>query len=257
MATLTFKDRVGWAIAALVTIASLVACGSGAGDTSAGARGCAAGEAYCAACNGGGFCSSQGCPAYACPVGGPGAEAGADASGAIDDGGATVESGATIDASPTQGGVCPADKSVYCADCNGGGFCVSGTCPTTTCPIQDASVVVPPSDAAPTPCGTCGTNQICVRPSCGSGSGPVCNAIAGDSGSCPNGFTYSASCYRNAAWGPGCVPPPCTPPPPFCVDLPAACAGRLTCSCLDANVCRGGGQCGSILNGNEVWCGFA
>jgi hypothetical protein len=63
-------------------------------------------------------------------------------------------------------------------------------------------------------CGTavCGASQVCVVPCCG-GS--------------PN-FT-------------------CTPPPPYCLDVPAACGGTPTCSCLAPTCC-------SRLNGKQVQC---
>ena len=60
--------------------------------------------------------------------------------------------------------------------------------------------------------------------------------------------------HRHAAGpGPGCEPPPCTPPAPFCFTRPASCGATVTCSCLPANVCQGGGGCG-LISGGEVLC---
>jgi len=105
-------------------------------------------------------------------------------------------------------------------------------------------------------CGsaTCGANQICVSPSCGSGV-QVCLPL-GDAGQCPAGFKRTDQCSPGS--GPGCVPPPCEPPPPFCVDIPSACGATPTCSCLAANVCQQqngqyGGTCATVSNG-RVFC---
>jgi hypothetical protein len=105
-------------------------------------------------------------------------------------------------------------------------------------------------------CGgvTCGSNQVCVQPSCGGGVA-VCTPL-GDAGDCPTGWTMTNLCP--IAGGAGCVPPPCTPPAPKCVDLPAACGGTPTCGCLPANVCalpngQYGGSC-VTANGKQVLC---
>jgi hypothetical protein len=163
VARVAFKDRIGWATAALVSVGSLAACASAAGSMSGGTQGCAAGEVYCATCNGGGFCSSQGCPAYACPVVGPAAaEAGADA-GSVDDA-ASVD-----DANGTDSGLCPADKPSYCLDCSGGGFCVSGPCPASTCPVRDAGAL--PSDGGAD--AGCRSNADCPNSTCSSPFTPL------------------------------------------------------------------------------------
>jgi hypothetical protein len=109
-----------------------------------------------------------------------------------------------------------------------------------------------------TPCGSaepCSTGQICVHPSCGGGVA-VCEKLP-DGGQCPSGWMYTANCATGV--GPGCIPPPCTPPSPFCADLPAACSGAPTCNCLPTNLCiqnGGSGGC-QFANSTEVMCGSA
>ncbi len=102
-------------------------------------------------------------------------------------------------------------------------------------------------------CGAraCTSSELCVRPSCG-GAPPQCSALP-DGGQCPTGWTYRAMCNRLPTPGPGCEEPPCTPPSPYCIARPASCGATLTCSCIPANVCQGGGSCGLISNG-EVLC---
>ena len=106
--------------------------------------------------------------------------------------------------------------------------------------------------------GPCSTDQVCVQPGCGGGPA-VCERLP-DGGQCPSGWTYTDSCATGV--GPGCTPPPCTPAPPFCADLPAACAGTATCGCLPANVCQQNGGSGSsdtcqFVTNTEVICGSA
>jgi hypothetical protein len=106
-------------------------------------------------------------------------------------------------------------------------------------------------------CGsiTCRGDQVCVQPSCGGGIA-VCIPL-GDAGQCPDGYVETAQCSPTSS-GPGCVPPPCDPPPPKCVDVPAACSGAPTCGCLPNDVCNQsngqyGGFCTSVSNG-QVLC---
>lgn len=105
-------------------------------------------------------------------------------------------------------------------------------------------------------CGgvTCASNQVCTHPSCGGGIA-VCIPL-GDAGQCPQGYTMTAQCSSGS--GPGCIPPPCTPPAPRCVDVAPACLGTPTCGCLPSNVCEQpngqyGGTCASVSNGS-VFC---
>jgi len=100
----------------------------------------------------------------------------------------------------------------------------------------------------------CGSNQLCVHPSCGSLLIEICWAL-GDAAACPDGWTMRACADEDG--GLGRVPPPCTNPPPSCADIPAACAGTPACACLPTNVCRQpnglGGHCAFVSNG-QVNC---
>jgi hypothetical protein len=105
-------------------------------------------------------------------------------------------------------------------------------------------------------CGstTCGSGQVCVHPSCGGGVA-VCTPLQ-DGGTCPAGWTATDFCSPTH---PGCVPPPCDPPLPFCANVPATCAGTLNCSCLPSDICTrngGNGTCG-IVTATDVRCGSA
>ncbi|HMF42293.1 MAG TPA: hypothetical protein VKQ32_16590 [Polyangia bacterium] len=104
-------------------------------------------------------------------------------------------------------------------------------------------------------CGgvACGSNQVCAHPSCGGGVA-VCIPL-GDAGQCAAGFTMTDQCSPGS--GPGCIPPPCDPPPPRCVDVPPACLGAPSCSCLPSNVCQQpngqfGGSCANVSNGSVL-----
>jgi hypothetical protein len=102
-------------------------------------------------------------------------------------------------------------------------------------------------------CGglTCSSTQVCVHPSCG-GAAPQCVAVPAQG--CPSGWAPVTLCtYASGGSGPGCLPPPCTPPPAFCADVPAACGGTPTCACLGGTICRGNGACG-FVSGDQVGC---
>ena len=104
-------------------------------------------------------------------------------------------------------------------------------------------------------CGgaSCTSGQICVHPGCGGGVA-VCDPLP-DGGQCPSGWTQSLC--QGTPNRIGCVPPPCTPPTPFCASLPASCSGTPSCTCLPQNVCgQNGGQCGFVQS-RDVFCGFA
>jgi hypothetical protein len=114
----------------------------------------------------------------------------------------------------------------------------------------DAGTVVDGSSAyADGPsCGNtvCATAQLCVRPTCVGGTAPPCLPPL-DGGACPAGLVYASSCVPGLPErGSGCTLPRCVDPPPFCIDLPAACGTNPTCACLPYNVCGGGGMCGFI-----------
>lgn len=152
---LSFECRLGRTLAALWIGGCLPACGSigstpdaMGGDGASNGPGCGAAEVYCTACDGGGFCSQQ-CPRLACPL--------ADDAGAAEAGAAEAGADATVDASRSEGGVCPASAPAYCLDCNGGGFCVSGSCPATTCPVRDSGASPPPDGST-----GCRTNNDCA-----------------------------------------------------------------------------------------------
>ncbi len=239
-------------LATSLCAAVVAACGS---STTQGGGGCSGGEIRCTTCNGGaGFCSAA-CPAIACPVG-------ADA-GSSDGGGdaSLAEASEGGEAGDGGAGVCPAAMPTSCTDCSSAIFCVSGACPETNCEVVDAGGS--PSDAGA--CGTCGSDQLCVHPSCGGGTAPPCEAL-NDAGVCAAGWTYSASCQLlgSSSPGPGCQPPPCVAPPAFCADVPASCSGSLGCSCLPSNVCEvilpndaiTGGECFSVSDG-QVSCASA
>jgi hypothetical protein len=146
---------------------------------------------------------------------------------------------------------------------SGSGFpSEGGTNPCVGCPTTPADGAyesnVPIDDGGPLSCGseTCGANQYCVHPTCGGGVGTSCTPTP--DGGCPAGWRFSATCPIAQHLGPGCVPPPCTPPPGFCNDLHGACSAGLSCSCLPSNVCDGdgsayGGSCGSV-QGRDVSC---
>jgi hypothetical protein len=104
------------------------------------------------------------------------------------------------------------------------------------------------------PCGgvNCRADQVCVHPTCGGVQ--VCDPL-GDAGQCPSGWVMTNQCPTSG--GPGCIPPACDPPPPKCVDTPAACSGAPMCSCLPADVCtqtngQSGGSCAFVSEANVV-----
>jgi hypothetical protein len=109
-------------------------------------------------------------------------------------------------------------------------------------------------DAASFACGasTCVAGQICVTRFCG--GGPI-QCMGETDGGCPMGW-HSAVC----AGGPfenqlACVPDPCTPPAPECVDAPVGCTGTLSCFCINqSSVCPSG--CQSVI-GRQVTCAGA
>jgi hypothetical protein len=102
-------------------------------------------------------------------------------------------------------------------------------------------------------CGAraCTSSELCVHPSCG-GAAPAC-LPAPDSGQCPAGYTLRICPLIGGGTGPGCEPPPCQPPDPYCLTPPASCGAMPTCPCLPSDVCHGGGACG-IVSKSEVLC---
>jgi hypothetical protein len=113
-------------------------------------------------------------------------------------------------------------------------------------------------------CGSssCTSGKLCVHPSCASGTPPQCDPLVQDGGQCQPGWTYEAQCPPGSGTHPGCVPPPCTPPEPFCFDIPASCGSPVGCQCLPSTVCNqngttSGGGCLGIGSGTNVVCGSA
>jgi hypothetical protein len=107
-------------------------------------------------------------------------------------------------------------------------------------------------------CGStspCTNGQICVHPSCGGGVA-VCEKLPAG-GQCPSDWTYTGNCATGV--GPGCIPPPCTPPAPFCAEVPAVCSGTPSCGCVPASLCQQNGGTGScqFANSTEIMCGSA
>jgi hypothetical protein len=194
---------------------------SGGGGTG----GCAPNQIWCPGCEPGtGACYVGGCPGIAClPDGG----AGTVGSGGLSGTGGTGGRGGTTGSGGRVGSAGGAGHGG-----SGGGAAGAG------------------GAAA---CG-CTSGEICVRPSCG-GTALACIAVP-DGGLCPSGYTYNSFCTSiefSSGPGPGCQPPPCTPPPSYCLAVPASCGSPVTCSCLPSNVCQGGGACG-LISAGEVLC---
>jgi hypothetical protein len=107
---------------------------------------------------------------------------------------------------------------------------------TGACTIDAGSGDGPGSFA----CGsiTCGPTQICVNPCCGGAR--LCEPLP-DGGVCLGGACTlpggAAGCYST-----------CTPPPAYCVDVPASCGATPTCGCLTS------GTCCTQINGRQALC---
>ena len=207
-----------------------VAGSAGGQSGGGGTGGCAPNQVWCSGCEPGtGACYVGGCPGVACPP--PDGGAGASGSGGGSGSGGTGGRGGTTGTGGRGG--------------DGGGSGGRGGSGGGTGGTGGAAV-----------CGTraCTGSEICVRPSCG-GTALPCLAVP-DGGQCPSGYTYRSFCANIGTQqgpGPGCEPPPCTPPAPYCFTVPASCGSTVTCSCLPANVCQGGGSCG-LISGGEVRC---
>jgi hypothetical protein len=103
--------------------------------------------------------------------------------------------------------------------------------------------------------GSCGPGQICVHPNCVAGA-ILCVSLP-DGGTCPVGWVHTGFCPQIPAGG--CTPGPCTPPAPYCVDVPAACNGTPTCNCLPSELCTETGGIGSCTRATstDVMCAAA
>jgi hypothetical protein len=102
-----------------------------------------------------------------------------------------------------------------------------------------------PGDAGAFACGdvTCAAGQLCAHPCCG-GAAPSCLMPLPEAGTCPNNLVRVEVCPGTGR--PGCQPPPCTPPAPFCVDA-NQCANA--CGCANASC----GTCPPV-SGRDVMC---
>ncbi len=223
------KVTLGWGLAA----ALIVGCGASGAD--AGSQGaCPSGDVYCAACDGGGFCSNA-CPGIECFA---------------SDGGGTFD-GAS-DAAIIDGGACPASASTPCLDCNGGIFCVAGSCPAMTCPLADAGAdarsdgcrVSPPdasADGGTVGCtsSTCPTSELCVESSVQGGAVQLPN----DAGMCPPGTEKDTNdCLREPTYTTRCVP------------RPSACGSEVTCACAGTLCGSGAWICTSSPGASFLSC---
>jgi hypothetical protein len=210
--------------------------GSGSGGSSSGGDGGGSGRGGGA--GGGGSAGSAGSGGAAGLAGNGGGNAGA-AGGAAGSG--RGGSGGAAGTAGTAGGAGASGRGG-----NGGGGGTGGAAGSLACGTA-----------------TCTGTQVCVHPACGGGTPPPCSPV-GDGGQCAPGWTYSSSCASltpPTTLGPGCYPPACTPPAPFCADVPSTCSGGPSCNCLPAMICQppggpSGGGC-AIVIGREVFCGFA
>jgi len=101
------------------------------------------------------------------------------------------------------------------------------------------------------PCGTltCTGTDLCVSiAGCG---GPLNCVDQIDAGVCPPGSTRNTTCSQ--VTGLPCMPD-CPPPTYFCAPRPAACAGAISCACIDRSVCMFGMCVGA--QDRMVGCGF-
>jgi len=75
-------------------------------------------------------------------------------------------------------------------------------------------------------CGstTCSGDEVCLHPCCG-GALPQCVATD-DAGACPEGTSVASfnSCGNYSTTN-QCLPPPCTPPAPYCAPKGDFCQG--------------------------------
>ena len=235
---MSFPNRTRWyvAVCALASATAGGACSSTKGPTDAGTEGRGSGGS---GGSGGGGAGGAGGAA-----GGSGGQGGTAAAGA----GGQTDAGACR----MRGDSCTPPQ-YCCGPLICAGLCTMGVGQGGP---QDGASTEVASDGGHA-CGslTCRADQVCVHPSCGGGTPPMCYSTPDDAGQCPQGSTYQPHCPPSFA--PGCLPPPCSPSPPFCADIPAACGGHPSCVCLPPDVCNGGGACGLVDSTGDVMCGFA
>jgi hypothetical protein len=102
-----------------------------------------------------------------------------------------------------------------------------------------------PGDAGSFACGdaTCTPGQLCVHPCCG-GAAPSCLMPLPEAGTCPNNLVKVSDCPGTGR--PGCMPPPCTPPAPFCLDA-NQCPNACGCAIVSCGACP-------PASGRDVMC---
>jgi hypothetical protein len=98
-------------------------------------------------------------------------------------------------------------------------------------PADQGTTAEVAADGVATACGasSCGPRQICVQP-CTCGGAFICTPRP-DGGTCPGGPCPSGGANECA--------PVCNNPPPSCMDLPAACDGTPSDTCLAGQICPG------------------
>ena len=82
-----------------------------------------------------------------------------------------------------------------------------------------------------------------VHPCCG-GAAPSCLMPLPEAGTCPNNLVRVSFCPGTGR--PGCQPPPCTPPAPFCLDA-NQCANACGCASVSCGACP-------PASGRDVMC---
>jgi hypothetical protein len=189
-------------------------------------------------------------------TGGSGGQAGQGAGGAGGAGGAPVCSSAPLVSCPSNE-VCDDDTPNRCGAGYEPGHCIvlPQSCPPTSDPICGCNGIAYNNDCE----RQMARAQLDHTGACtggggaGGGSGGQGGGAGGGTGAC--GGTDCAS-------GKVCVHAQClncTPAPaPFCADVPAACSGTPTCSCLPFTICQQNGQAGGTcisVDSSGVHCG--
>jgi hypothetical protein len=114
----------------------------------------------------------------------------------------------------------------------------SHSCPRSTAAVCNGGMCT----AAPA-CGSgaCADGQVCVEPACC----PSCG-LPWDGGACPDGSTVG-NCPIGGIQT--CIVP-CTPPPPYCVDVQEPCDAASLCECVADSGC---GPTGGMCSGSGVF----